>query len=141
MGLFPGREVFMEHRKQESLCPMEAHHPASSPNLAQLVTFYPCQCQWKLQATLSHMQPSFCQGNHQFKKQDKMRAGEFDLAYTLLAVLLSCPGSPAAPARGFLLRRNNYLKMLKFLAASGDTSRSQGFHCHKQFPIPHPEPV
>lgn len=88
-----------------------------------------------------HMQPSSCQGNHQFKKQAKMRAGEFDLAYTLLAVLLPCPGSPAAPARGFLLSRNNYLKMLKFLAASGDTSRSQGIHCHMQFPIPHPEPV
>lgn len=70
-----------------------------------------------------------------------MRAGEFDLAYTLLAVLLPCPGSPAAPARGFLLSRNNYLKMLKFLAASGDTSRSQGIHCHMQFPIPLPEPV
>lgn len=47
MGLFPGRELFVEHWKQESLSPMDAHHPASSLNLAQLVTFYPCQCQWK----------------------------------------------------------------------------------------------
>lgn len=94
-----------------------------------------------VRSSTSHRQPSFYQGNHQFKKQGKMRAGEFDLAYTLLAVLLPCPGSPAAPARGFLLRCNNYLKMLKFLAASGDTSRSQGIHCNMQFPIPHPEPV
>lgn len=140
MGVFPGRELFVEHWKQESLSPMDAHHPASSLNLAQLVTFYPCQCQWK-PSSIRHMQPSFCQGNHQFKKQGKMRAGEFDLAYTLLAVLLPCPGSPAAPARGFLLSRNNYLKMLKFLATSGDTSRSQGIHCHTRFPIPLPEPV
>lgn len=95
----------------------------------------------KTPSSMGHMQPSFCQGNHQFKNQGKMRAGEFGLAYTPLAVLLPWPGSPASPARGFLLSHNNYLKMLKFLATSGDTSRSQGIHCHMQFPIPRPEPV
>lgn len=92
-------------------------------------------------SSMGYMQPSFCQGNHQFKNQGEMRAGEFGLAYTPLAVLLPWPGSPASPARAFLLSHNNYLKMLKFLATSGDTSRSQGIHCHIQFPIPHPEPV
>lgn len=115
--------------------------PSKQPEFSSAGHLLPLSMPVETLSNMSHMQPSFCQGNHQFKKQGKMRAGEFDLAYTLLAVLLSCPGSPAAPARGFLLSRNNYLKMLKFLAASGDTSRSRGFHCHKQFPIPHPEPV
>lgn len=92
-------------------------------------------------SSTGHLQPSSCQGNHQFKNQGKVRAGEFGLAYTLWAVLLPWPRSPASPARGFLPSHNNYLKMLKFLATSGNISRSQGILCHMQFPIPHPEPV
>lgn len=115
--------------------------PSKQPEFSSAGHLLPLSMPVETSSSTSHMQPSFCQGNHQFKKQGKMRAGEFDLAYTLLAVLLPCPGSPAAPARGFLLSRNNYLEMLQFLAASGDTSRSQGIHCHMQFPIPHPEPV
>lgn len=91
-------------------------------------------------SSTGHMQPSFGQGNNQFKNQDKVRAVEFGLACTPLAVLLPWPGSPASPARGFLLTHNNYLKMLKFLATPGDTSRNQGILCHRQYPIPHSEP-
>lgn len=31
----------MDYWKQESLGPVDTHHPVSSQNLAQLVTFYP----------------------------------------------------------------------------------------------------
>lgn len=86
----------MKSWKQENGGFVAAHHQESSLNLAlQSVTFHLCEPPAQGTAFLLPREPPM-------KKQDEMRAEEFGLARTLLAVLLPWPDSLASPARSIL---------------------------------------
>lgn len=109
IGLFPGPSLgwgcvsrqnpVCEAQETRALAPGDAHHPASSLDLAQpAATFHQCECRWRAPAAGAHAALLL---SKEFKNQGKMRAGDLGLPYTPLAVLLPWPGSPASPARGF----------------------------------------
>lgn len=114
--------------------------PREQPEFSS-VTFHPCESRWRPPAALgTGSLPSLKENTH---PNTGARRGQENLAWPRPHWLSCFPGLALQHLlpEGFLLSHNNYLKILKFLAASGDASRSQGINCHMQFPIPCPEPA
>lgn len=147
MGLLSDGAVFSRQRtvcealKTRECGSYTAHYQESSLNSALSVTFHPCESRGRPPAAQgTGSLPSVKENTH---PNTGARQGQENLAWPRPHWLSCFPGLALQHLlpEGFLLSHNNYLKILKFLAASGDASRNQGINCHMQFPIPCPEPA